>query len=142
MACCGIWKKFDDKNNLVKEYKYWKLLVRKKQIKLGSCVAITKRHLDSFSEIGDDEMEEYAQVVRDIEKALKKSFRYDVVHHLLLMFFDKHVHFHIIPRYKTPRNFAGTTWVDDFHPDPLLQKGEPVPQHVLNKIKEGIKKKL
>jgi len=28
-----IWKIFDEKNNVIKEYKYWKLLLRKKQVK-------------------------------------------------------------------------------------------------------------
>lgn len=142
MACCSIWEKFDEKNNLIKEYKYWKLLVRKEQLKLGSCVAITKRHVASFSEITDEEMKEYAKVVRDIERALKKSFQYDIIHHLLIMFFDKHTHFHIIPRYKKPRNFAGIEWIDDFHPDPLIQKREHVSQETLNQIKEEIKNNI
>ena len=59
MSCCGIWEKFDEKNNLIKEYKYWKLLIRNKHVKLGSCVAITKRHMASFSEINEDEIKEY-----------------------------------------------------------------------------------
>ena len=142
MACCGIWEKFDEKNNLIKEYAHWKLLVRKKNVKLGSCVAITKRHMASFSEITDEEMKEYAQVVRDIEGALKKAFQYDVIHHLMLMFYDKHTHFHIIPRYKEPRSFAGMEWVDDFHPNPLIQKIEPLSKDILDKIREEIKKNL
>jgi len=140
--CCNIWEKFDAENNLIKEYKYWRLLIRKKQIKLGSCVAITKRHMASFSEITNEEMQEYAQVVRDTEKALKKAFDYDVIHHLMLMFFDKHTHFHIIPRYEKPRDFADMKWEDDFQPNPLLQKEKPVSQEILDKIKEEIKNKI
>jgi len=142
MSCCGIWEKFDEENNLIKEYTHWKLLVRKKNVKLASCVAITKRHLAALSEISDEEMAEYAQVTRDIEGALKKAFQYDIIHHLMLMFKDKHTHFHIIPRYEKPRKFAGVEWVDDFVPNPLLQKAEPVSQEVLNKIKEEIKKNM
>ncbi len=142
MNCCDIFEKFDEKNNLIKEYKHWKLLVRKKQVKLGSCVAITKRHMSSFSDITDNEMKEYAQVVRDVEKALKESFNYDVIHHLMLMFFDKHTHFHIIPRYEKPRNFAEIEWNDDWNPNPLIQQREPVSQEVLNKIKKEIIKSL
>ena len=141
-SCCTIWEKFDEENNLIKEYKHWKLLIRKKHIKLGSCVAITKRHMASFSEITDEEMKDYANVVRDIEKVLKKTFDYDVIHHLMLMFVDKHTHFHIIPRYKKPRDFAGMKWEDDFVPNPLLQKREPVSQDILNQIKEEIKNNI
>ena len=142
MACCGIWEKFDEKNNLIKEYKHWKLLVKPKQKTLANCVAITKRHMESFSEITDEEMQEYAQVVRDIEKALKKLFNYDVIHHLMLMFKDKHTHFHIIARYKEPKEFAGIKWEDPFEPDPLSIKGIIPSQEVLNKIKEEIKKQI
>ena len=52
--------------------------------------------------------------------------------------FDKHTHFHIIPRYKEPREFAGMTWVDDFVPDPLVQQREQVSQNALDKIKKKI----
>jgi len=142
MTCCDIFEVFDEKNNLIKEYKHWKLLVRKKHVKLGSCVAITKRHMERFSEITDEEMTEYAEVVRDVENALKKSFNYDVIHHMMLMMKDKHTHFHIIPRYKEPRNFADKEWVDDFQPNPLLQKPEPITQDILNQIKEEIKKNI
>lgn len=142
MVCCSIWKKFDFENNLVKEYSHWKLLVRKNHVKLGSCVAITKRHMESFSEISDEEMAEYAKVVRDIEGSLKKAFQYDVIHHLMLMFVDKHVHFHIIPRYKESRTFIGAEWVDDFVADPLIQKRDPVSQEVLDKVRDEIRKNM
>ena len=142
MTCCDIFEVFDEKNNLIKEYKHWKLLVRKTHVKLGSCVAITKRHMERFSGITDEEMTEYAEVVRDVENALKNSFNYDVIHHMMLMMKDKHTHFHIIPRYKEPRNFDGKEWVDDFQQNPLLQKPEPITQDILNQIKEEIKKNI
>ena len=141
MACCSIWEKFDEQN-LIKEYKHWKLLVRNKHVKVGSCVAITKRHMSSLSEITDEELAEYAEVVRDVEVALKKSFQYDVIHHMMLMFVDKHTHFHIIPRYKMPRNFAGKEWIDDWNSDPLVQKTEPVPQEILDQVRDEIKRHL
>ncbi len=139
MNCCTIWKKFDETNNLIKEYKYWKLLVRKNHIYLGSCIAITKRHMESFSDISDEEMKEYATVVRDIEKSLKKGFNYDAIHHLMLMMKDKHTHFHILPRYKQSRTFANIEWIDTFEPNPLFQKRtEPVSQDILDQIKHKI----
>ena len=128
MTCCNIGEIFDEKNNLIKEYSHWKLLVRNRNTTLGNCVAITNRHMENFSDITPEEMKEFAQVVKDIEKALKQSFSYDKINWLMLMMKDNHTHFHIIPRYSTPRNFAGIEWVDEFQPDPLIQRHPEVPK--------------
>lgn len=101
MTCCNIFDAFDEQNNLIKEYQHWKLLVRNRNTTLGNCVAITKRHMGAFSEITSEEMEEFAQVVKDVEKALKKSFSYDKINYQMLMMKDTHTHFHITPKYAT-----------------------------------------
>jgi len=136
-----IWKKFNEKDNLIKEYNHWKLLVRKNHVYLGSCVAITKRPLQRFSDMNEEEIKEYLHVVKDIEFVLKKLWDYDVIHHCMLMFKDKHTHFHILPRYKNPRNFAGVKWTDEFQSNPLGKRNE-VSQEILNEIKDEIKKHL
>lgn len=136
--CCDIFQIFGEEENLIKEYKHWNLLIRNRNTSLGNCVAITKRHLESFSEITPEEMQEFAQVVKDIERSLKIAFNYDKINYLMLMMKDKHTHFHILPRYQTARNFAGVEWIDDFFPDPLVQKHEPVSKEVLQKVKEEI----
>lgn len=55
MLYCNIWEKFDEENNLAREYKYWKLLVRSENTTLGNCVAMTKRHIEEFSEVIQEE---------------------------------------------------------------------------------------
>ena len=72
METSPIWEKMDVKNNLIKEYNHWKLLVKKNHVYLGSCIAITKRPLKNFSDMNEDEIKEYLQVVKDIENVLKK----------------------------------------------------------------------
>lgn len=138
MTCCDIFKIFDEKNNLIKEYNYWKLLVRNRNTTLGNCVAITKRHMENFSDIAPEEMTEFAQVVKDIERALKQCFSYDKINWLMLMMKDKHAHFHIIPRYQTPRNFAGIEWIDTAEPDPLTQRHPEVSSEILQRVKREI----
>lgn len=142
MTCCDIWEVFDEKNNLIKEYQHWKLLVRNRNTTLGNCVAITKRHLERFSEITPEEMGEFAQVVKDIEGALKKSFSYDKINYQMLMMFDKHTHFHIIPRYAGPRNFAGLEWTDEGWPKIPGSNKPKVSDEVLQQVKEEIIKNL
>lgn len=115
-----IWKVFDLDNNLIKEYRYWMLLVRKNNVKLGSCVAILKRDAFPLLDVLPDEMAEYATLAKEIESALGKSFKPHLVSYLALMFVDKHIHFHIIPRYKNIIDFAGIQWEDDNQPNTLF----------------------
>jgi diadenosine tetraphosphate (Ap4A) HIT family hydrolase len=131
----NIWETFDLENNLIKEYKYWRVLIKSNHAKLGSCVAIAKRDVFPLSEITPEEMAEYALIAKEIEGTIKQSFNAYLVHHLALMFRDKHVHFHITPRYLRPVEFAGIVWEDDGQPDPLLQKRSDVSQLILSKIK-------
>lgn len=138
MPCCDILQVFDEKNNLIKDYTYWKLLIRNSNTTLGNCVAIANRHMERFSEITNDEMEEFAHVVKDVETALNKAFSYDKINYLMLMMKDKHVHFHIIPRYSALRKFAGFEWVDDFQPDPLMQRHPDVSKEVLQQVRNKI----
>ena len=138
MSCCDIFEVFDDKSNLIREYKYWKLLVRNRNTTLGNCVAITKRHMEKFSDIDAKEMEEFSHVVKDIEKALQQRFSYDKINYLMLMMHDKHTHFHIVPRYATPRTFAGIEWTDDEWPKSSHILKPEVSPEVLQLIKEEI----
>ncbi len=142
MDCCNIYDIFDEKNNLIKEYKHWKLLVRNRNTTLGNCVAITRRHMERFSEITPEEMKEFAEVVHDVENSLKKGFSYDKINYLMLMMKDKHTHFHIIPRYQNPRNFAGIEWKDTFDPNPLTQRYPEVSHEILQKVKKEIIRNL
>jgi diadenosine tetraphosphate (Ap4A) HIT family hydrolase len=140
--CCDIWEVFEENKNLIKEYKYWKLVIRKNHTKLGSCVAITKRHMERFSDVTADEIGEFAILVKEVENSLKAVFNYDKINYLMLMMKDKHAHFHIMPRYDSHRNFAGIEWVDEGGPDPLVQVKEFVGQETLNKIKDEIENNI
>jgi diadenosine tetraphosphate (Ap4A) HIT family hydrolase len=140
MDCCDIWQIFNEKENLIKEYKYWKLLIRNRNTTLGNCVAILKRHIEHFSEINTEEMSEFTKVVKNIEESLKKSFNYDKINYLILMMKDKHLHFHIIPRYLSPRNFVSTEWVDDEWPKPTIRSKMNVSKEELEQIKNEILK--
>ena len=142
MNCCNIFDVFDEKNTLIKEYRHWKLLVRNRNTTLGNCVAITKRHMERFSEITPEEMKEFAEVVHDIENSLKKSFSYDKINYMMLMMKDKHTHFHIIPRYQNPRTFAGIEWKDTFDPNPLTQRYPEVSREILQLVKKEIIRNL
>ncbi|MFQ5621315.1 MAG: HIT family protein [Candidatus Nanoarchaeia archaeon] len=139
MTCCDIFEVFDEQN-LIKEYTHWKLLIRNRNTTLGNCVAITKRHMERFSEITEEEMAEFQKVVKDVESALKQVFNYDKINYQMLMMKDKHTHFHIVPRYSETKQFANQEWTDDGWPKLPVGKKDPVPQETLNQVRDELKK--
>jgi diadenosine tetraphosphate (Ap4A) HIT family hydrolase len=142
MACCDIWETFDEKDYLLKEYNHWKLLLRNRNTTLGNCVAITKRHMGEFSEITPEEMQEFAQVVKDVERSLKAAFNYEKINYQMLMMKDKHTHFHILPRYSTDKYFAGVIWKDEGWPGLPVSRKEEVKKEILEEVKKEILKHL
>jgi diadenosine tetraphosphate (Ap4A) HIT family hydrolase len=138
MACCNIFEKFDEKDLLIKEYKHWKLLLRYVQWSLGSCVAITKEHHESISELSASELAEFKEVSKDFETITKKVFRAEKFNYLMLMMKDKHTHYHLIPRYSGAREFLGRVWKDTKWPDiPIGNKTyEKISKEELLMIKE------
>lgn len=144
MTAEDIFQEFNEENNLIKEYDCWKLLVSNRSKTLGNCVLITKQHHERFSELSNEEILDFNKIVKEIENSLKKAFDYDKINWLMLMMKDNHTHFHIIPRYKKPRNFAGLEFVDTRFEEgnPLLNPRLNLQQEMLNKIKEEIRHHL
>ena len=62
--------------------------------------------------------EVFAHVTRAIEAALSAAFGYDKLNYLLLMMVDPDVHFHVLPRYGSEREFAGVVFPDPGFPGP------------------------
>jgi len=98
--------------------------------------------MERFSDITSEEMVEFAHVVKDVERSLKRSFSYDKINYLMLMMKDPHLHFHIIPRYAAPRMFAGIQWTDDDWPKSSHLVKAEVPQEILQQIKKELIKNL
>jgi diadenosine tetraphosphate (Ap4A) HIT family hydrolase len=136
-----IFKAFDEENNLIKEYQYWKLLIRNRNSTLGNCVLIIKRPIEHFSDATPEEFEEYGNIVKEVEHALKTAWNYDKINWMMLMMVDKQVHFHIVPRYAGKKDFAEKEWVDTGWPK-MPAMHDPVEQSLLNAMKDEIKKHL
>ncbi|RDE51045.1 MAG: HIT family protein [Candidatus Accumulibacter meliphilus] len=118
----------------------WSWSLRPAQATVGAGVLSLNRYAAAFAEVSAAEMAELAVLVAQLEGALKSVFDYDVINYLMLMMVDKHVHFHVIPRYQGVRQFAGLEWVDSAWPAvPALS----VSQHsgeegVLSTIREAV----
>ena len=111
-------RKFGYPETLLQEYSHWVVLLRPKQVTLGSLVLACKGEATHLGGVGGTAFCELATVTAQLEAALAEAFQPDKLNYLLLMMVDKHVHFHVIPRYSAPRQFAGTSFVDKGWPKP------------------------
>jgi diadenosine tetraphosphate (Ap4A) HIT family hydrolase len=94
----------------------WSWSLRPGQATLGAGVLSLNRYAASFSDVSGAEMAELSVLVGQIERAVKSVLGCDVINYLMLMMVDKHVHFHVIPRYQSIRQFAGLEWLDSGWP--------------------------
>ncbi len=98
--------------NLLKEYKYWVVLLRPKQVTAGCMVLACKEGGESLSEVSQNAYSELPLVTGEIESTLKKAFAMEKINYLALMMVDKYVHFHVIPRYSEVKSFDNVKFFD------------------------------
>jgi len=109
---------WDPENNypggVLKEYDRWVLEVSYRQHTLGCYIIFAKANVERISELAVPDIFEMRQVMRDIETALTKapSFCPDRFNYWQMGNALHRLHWHGIPRYQTPRRFAGNDWVD------------------------------
>lgn len=107
---------------VLKEYRYWTLLLHERQRYLGRAVAWLARpgEMQKFSGLSQRELLELRQITPQYEAALgNMGWSPDHMNYAMLgNFFHEHGghgHLHIIPRYRPGHTpiFMGTTFVDD-----------------------------
>jgi len=110
--------KFGFPETVVADYTAWTVLLRPKQVTLGSLVLASKSRATAFHAIGAEAFAELEQITTDIERVLTEWVGYERINYLMLMMVDPDVHFHVIPRYSRARSFAGTDFPDPGWPGP------------------------
>ncbi len=121
------------------ETDHWVVLIRKKQVTLGSLVLAAKRNFISASEMTPEENQEFPIVVGRLEAILRKAFAFDIINYLCYMMVDRHYHFHVIPRYETMRDLDGRAWVDGGWPALPQMSAEEETSEVLQKLRDHLK---
>jgi diadenosine tetraphosphate (Ap4A) HIT family hydrolase len=91
---------------------HWRVLLRVKQITLGSLVLLPVEPVADFDEVTADVAVDFFRAITCSQSALKQVFEPDRYNVIAAMMKDAFVHFHLIPRYSTERELAGATWAD------------------------------
>ncbi|MFB6226023.1 MAG: HIT family protein [Candidatus Paceibacteria bacterium] len=146
MACeiCGIIEEsFYETEN-------FSVVLSFKQAYLGRLLVISKRHVQSLSDLSEEEWKDFSELVKVLESAIKKAFGTRLFNWGCLMNHayqsknpEPHVHWHVRPRYDKEVEFAGKKFTDPhFGKHYNRERDEKVSDEVQRKIIEEIKKYL
>ena len=135
-------KKFGYPETLVREFDRWVVVLRPKQVTLGSLVLVCKEPVTALSAVSPDGFSELAEVTRQMEDTLARAFQYDKINYLLLMMVDPDVHFHVLPRYAGPRRFGDMEFTDTNWPGPpdltnIIESAPEMNCAILERLQEG-----
>ncbi len=97
----------------IAEYTHWQVYLHQSQYYLGRCYIWSKREgLVDLMDMSWLEMGELFDIGRQLQRALTRLFHPDLFNQLSLGNTTTHLHLHVVPRYKEPREFVGITFAD------------------------------
>ncbi|QIG46533.1 HIT family protein [Nordella sp. HKS 07] len=132
--------KFGLPATLIADYKHWTVMLRPAQVTLGSLILGAKGEWMAFSQIPPEAFAELAHVTRCLETGLKNFNAYDKINYLMLMMVDPHVHFHVIPRYATPRRFEDLEFPDVAWPgQPNMAGATTLPPETQMRLRDAVR---
>jgi diadenosine tetraphosphate (Ap4A) HIT family hydrolase len=133
-------EKFGYPGTLLAEYEHWTVLLRGLQNTLGCMVLACKEDAESMAEVSSAAFAELPTVTAAMEGALRAAFSHDKINYLLLMMVDRHVHFHVLPRYAEARSFEGVEFPDPGWPRaPALGEAPEVTPELLEALRLHLK---
>ena len=94
----------------------WRLVLNHNQDLLGKCFLATRRHIERVGDLTTAEWTELHERLAQVSRALELAFHPDHFNFAFLQNQDRHVHLHIVPRYKAERSFEGTVFTDPGYP--------------------------
>ncbi|MEG3224801.1 MAG: HIT domain-containing protein [Methanobacteriales archaeon Met13] len=148
---CSYCRKLEPYNfgDYLDQTQHWIIFLAPNQSNLGTCVVALNRHHGTLTGLKPDEWQEFTRLVESMETAIKKSFNATLINWGCLMntFYlegnpKPHLHWHFIPRYRNPLEFAGHTFEDPhfgyMRPRPPKQISDEVREKIMDKIRSNL----
>lgn len=132
-------KKFKPDKNIIKEFDYWVVLLREKQVTLGAAVIILKREIQSLSQMTSEEAAEFPKVVEWYEKLNSNLFGAEKFNYVVAMMKDNFVHYHAFPRYSTVFTRHNVEWKDASWPKVIEFLDVKLEEQVLEAIRKEMR---
>ena len=135
-------KKFRPNELCVKEFKYWIVCVRAKQVTLGDVVILLKRETENVSGMLPEEGAEFPEVIKWYENICRERLGAVKFNYIIMMMKDPFVHYHAFPRYDKNIIMFGKEWEDKDTRNTLINFGtvEKSNDEMLFKIRDYLKK--
>ena len=109
--------KFKTKSLTVKKMRYWSFSIRPAQPTFGSLILFSNTPKSSLSQLSQEEYTELGESLNIFSNHSEKNLNAFKTNIYMLMLVDKHLHFHLFPRYDKPIN--GMFNLDIFWPSPI-----------------------
>ena len=93
-------------SGVIARTEYWTLILNENQATLGRVYLALNRHETDITNLTPDEQRTLWESVAQAKRALVRLFAPDHFNYMFHMNLTPHVHFHIYPRYATPREFT------------------------------------
>lgn len=134
-------KKFRPNELCIKEFKYWIVCVRAKQVTLGDVIILLKRETENVSGMLPEEGAEFPEVIKWYENLCREKFGAVKFNYIIMMMKDPFVHYHAFPRYDKNINMFGKEWEDKETSYTLINFGtiEKSDDEILFKIRDYMK---
>lgn len=128
----------------IAEFNHWRLALHESQVYLGRCLLIARRHFEDFFQTTDDERGEFFAIGRNLRDILQSTFGADMCNYATLGNEVNHHHWHVLPRYKKPVEFAGVVfedkrWGQNYAP---YDKNFTVPMQTILAIRDILQKNI
>ena len=92
--------------------KRWSLVLNRNQNLLGKCMVVLNREETDVTRLTEAEWSDLRRYLRRVTAALDSLFQPDTYNFAFLMNEDRWVHLHVVPRYESPREWAGERFED------------------------------
>lgn len=132
-------KKFKPENNSIREFEHWIVLIREKQVTLGSSIIVLKREVKSLSQLTREEVIEFPEVIDWYEKLCKEMYGAEKFNYVVAMMKDNFVHYHAFPRYSTTFVRYGVEWKDVSWPKVIEFLDVKYEDEVIESIKQEMR---
>lgn len=131
--------KFNPEINTIKEFNYWTVLLREKQVTLGAAIIILNREIPSVSEMLSEEAAEFPIVAKWFEKTTRELYGAEKFNYIIAMMKDDFVHYHAIPRYSKNIDRYNMVWKDTCWPGIIELKSDKTDKAILELIKTDMR---
>jgi diadenosine tetraphosphate (Ap4A) HIT family hydrolase len=129
-------------DEVIHEGHFWRIIVNPNQNLLGRCFIALKRHEQDLFRLSPAEMTELWRLAANVRQALRELFQTDHFNYAFLGNSDRHLHLHIVPRYRGTRFFAGLVFDDKawgHHYDLIPRR---VPPEVAHQLVAALRERL